>query len=92
MIDEAALAEALEEVRSLVSADGGGLEVEFEDLERGVLSLKLILEGAECEECVMPREFLEKVSLDLIRRSVPGLTNLTIHDPREQPGYVPSAH
>jgi Fe-S cluster biogenesis protein NfuA len=92
MIDEAALEQALEEVQTLISADGGSFEVGFEDLESGIVSLTLVLEGAECEECVMPREFLEKVTFDLMRQSLPGLTNLTIDDPREHADYVPSAH
>ena len=68
-------------VRDLVEADGGAVEVVgFDD---GVASLRLVLDGAECRECVMPRQFLEQVALDMMANEVPGLTSVSIEDPRE---------
>ena len=75
--------ESLETVRTLVAADGG--DIELTDVGAESATLTLILEGAECRECVMPRRFLEQVALDMMAPAVPGLTSISIIDPREQP-------
>lgn len=90
MLDEATITPALDEVRALVQADGG--EMELVGLDDGQVSLRLILEGASCEECVMPRDFLEQIALDVMRKSVPAVSGVSIDDPREHPDYVPSDH
>ena len=58
----------------------------------GTVSLRLVLEGASCEECVMPRDFLEQIALDILRRSTSGVSSVSIDDPREHAGYVPKEH
>ncbi len=81
MSDAAAFEAGLAEVTALVQADGGDLRlVEIND---DSAHLELILESAECRECVMPRPFLEQVAFDILRRQVPGLTAVAILDPRE---------
>lgn len=79
--DHDATNRALEGVRELVAADGG--DIVLESVDSGTANLRLILEGAECRECVMPRAFLEQVALDMMRPHVPELTTVRIHDPRE---------
>ena len=72
---------ALAEARELVQADGGDLVVDSVD---GVtIRAHLVIEGAECAECVMPRQFLEQVALDIVRRELPSIGQITIDDPRE---------
>lgn len=61
-------------VRDLIQLDGGDIEVVSEE----PLRLRLILEDAECAECVMPRGVLEEVSSKLLGRPV------TIDDPRDR--------
>jgi hypothetical protein len=56
------------------------------------VDLLLVLEGASCEECVMPRDFLEQIALEMLRRKVPAVAAVSIDDPREHPGYVPKDH
>jgi Fe-S cluster biogenesis protein NfuA len=92
VIDEATINPALDEVRALVQADGGDMQLVDVDPAAGSVSLKLILEGASCEECVMPREFLEQIALDMLRRTLPDVATVAIDDPREHPDYVPSEH
>ena len=75
--------DSLEAVRTLVAADGG--DIELTDVGPASATLTLILEDAECRECVMPRTFLEQVALDMMAPTVPGLSSITIIDPREQP-------
>ena len=78
-IDEATA--ALTEARELVQADGGDLVVDAVD---GVtIRAHLVVEGAECAECVMPKQFLEQVALDIVRRQLPSIGQVEIHDPRE---------
>ncbi len=92
-MERAAVEKALEEVRSLVQADGGDMELVAVDEQGGRVSLRLILEGVECHECVMPRPLLEDIAANMLRRGVPEVTAVTVSDPRELPGYVsPSAH
>src|SRR5262245_55091941 len=58
---------ALDEVRGLVSPDGG--EVELDGVDGTTYRLRLVLENAHCVECVMPRPFLEQVALDVFQRN-----------------------
>lgn len=62
-------------VRDLIRLDGG--EVELVSDDGGAAHLRLILEDAECAECVMPKGVLEEVASKLLGRPV------TIDDPRE---------
>ena len=52
----------------------------------------LILEGASCAECVMPREFLEQIVLDMIKQKTPAVEAVSIDDPREHPDWVAEDH
>jgi|HubBroStandDraft_6_1064221.scaffolds.fasta_scaffold2169471_2 Fe-S cluster biogenesis protein NfuA len=92
MIDQATLTPALDEVRALVQADGGDFTLVSLDQAAGQVDLLLVVEGASCEECVMPRDLLEQIALDMLHRQVPAVTAVTIDDPREHPGYVPKPH
>jgi hypothetical protein len=48
-----------------------------------VLGLRLVLDGVECKDCVMPREHLEMVALDALRRADQPVTAVRFVDPRE---------
>ncbi|MCY3634080.1 MAG: NifU family protein [bacterium] len=82
-MDQALLEEAVGELRALVALDGG--EVELVSATGSAVALRLILEGAECRECVMPREFLEQIALDLVSTRLADVSVVTIEDPREGP-------
>jgi Fe-S cluster biogenesis protein NfuA len=90
VIDEATITPAIDEARALVQADGG--DMQLVGIEDATISLRLVLEGASCEECVMPREFLEQIVLDMVKQRAPAVAAVTIDDPREHPDYVPSEH
>ncbi len=90
VLDEATIVPALDEVRALVQADGG--DMQLVGLGADTVQLRLVLEGASCEECVMPRDFLEQIALDVLKRAVPAVGAVSIDDPREHPGYVPKDH
>lgn len=75
------LGTAIEEIRSLIAADGGDmLLVSADDT---TVNLELVVTDAHCAECVMPRPYLERLCLDIVQRSAPGYTLVHITDPRE---------
>ena len=80
-IDMATAAAALEGARALVQADGGDLVVD--EVDGATIRAHLVIEGAECAECVMPRQFLEQVALDMARAELTDIEAVTIHDPPE---------
>jgi hypothetical protein len=86
MTDDPAVTAALDEVRGLVSADGG--DVELDGVDGATYQLRLVLENAHCVECVMPRTFLEQVALDVFRRNGAHADAVAIDDPREHPDFV----
>jgi Fe-S cluster biogenesis protein NfuA len=88
-VDRAAVAGALAGVKSLVQADGGDMELVDVDEGAGAVSLRLVLDGVECHECVMPRPLLEDIAGNMLRKTVPDVGRVTIDDPREHPGYQP---
>ena len=81
---------ALDEVRGLVSADGG--DVQLEGVDDTTVRLRLVLETAHCVECVMPRPFLEQVSLGVFQRNGVAVDAVAIDDPREHPDFVMPDH
>jgi Fe-S cluster biogenesis protein NfuA len=89
-IDEATITPALDEARALVQADGGDMRLTA--IEGDTLKIDLILEGASCAECVMPREFLEQIVLDMVKQKAPAVGAVSIDDPRERPGWVAEDH
>ena len=65
----------LSPVRDILQADGG--DIELVAFDGGAAELRLILESAECAECVLPKPMLEDVAAKLL--GVP----VRIDDPRE---------
>jgi Fe-S cluster biogenesis protein NfuA len=90
-IDVATITPAIDEARALVQADGGDMRLLGVD-DAGTVSIELVLEGASCAECVMPREFLEQIVLDMIKQQVGAVAAVRIDDPREHPGWVAADH
>ena len=62
-------------VRQLLEADGG--DIELLGMSGATAELRLVIAGAECAECVLPRPLLEDVATKLLGVSV------RIEDPRE---------
>jgi hypothetical protein len=65
----------LSPVRDILNADGG--DVELVSFENGTAHLRLLLESAECADCVLPKPMLEDVATKLLGVAV------TIDDPRD---------
>jgi Fe-S cluster biogenesis protein NfuA len=83
---------ALVNVSSLVQADGGDIELVSFDPDQGSVALRLVVDGATCQECILPRPLLEDISKGILQRSVPEITAVSIEDPREDPNFVPETH
>ena len=83
-MDRALLDEAVGELRAIVALDGG--DIELVSIANGTIALRLILEGAECRECVMPKEFLEQIALDLVSTRLNEVGEVIVDDPRDECG------
>ena len=66
---------------TLVEQDGGSIElVQFTN---DSMELNLLLDSAECAECVMPKQFLEEVFLAQAQTIYGNLRSVLINDPRK---------
>ena len=74
---------ALDDVRALLRADGGDLELLGE--ADGTVRLRLVLEDASCADCVLPAPLLADVVRDALTKRGAAVTNVEIDDPREAP-------
>ncbi len=89
-MDEATIAPALDELRGLVQADGADMTVT--GVDGSTVNLQLVVESASCVECVMPREILEQIALNIFQRNGVGADTVVIDDPREHPDFVMPEH
>jgi Fe-S cluster biogenesis protein NfuA len=81
MIDSDEVVAGLAPVQEMIRLDGG--DIVLVDVEESTAHLRLVVEGANCAECVLPRSLLEGVALEMMQPLVPGLTAVAIDDPRE---------
>lgn len=67
-------------MRQMLQLDGADLQ--FEGERDGTAYFQLLLRDARCEECVMPRDFLERMVLTNLSEGLPRVTAVSIDDPR----------
>lgn len=84
MIQQHDVADAVEEVGALLRADGADLLLLDADPKTARIRLQLVLEGADCEECVVPPDMLRDVIDDSLRRRVHEEFELVVDDPRRK--------
>jgi hypothetical protein len=72
----------LDELRTILDADGGDIELDGFDEEALTVRLRLVLESAECKECVMPAPILEDIALLAFQRAGAPVDRVVIEDPR----------
>ena len=66
---------------TLVEQDGGSIElVQFTN---DSMEFNLLLDSAECAECIMPKQFLEEVFLGQAQTIYDNLRSVLINDPRK---------
>jgi hypothetical protein len=61
-------------------------------VDGSTVNLQLVVETASCVECVMPREILEQVALNIFQRNGLSADTVVIDDPREHPDFVMPEH
>ena len=81
MIQSDEVVAGLAPVQEMIRLDGG--DIQLVDVDGTTAHLLLVIEGANCAECVLPRQMLEGVALQMMQPLVPGLTAVAISDPRE---------
>jgi predicted metallo-beta-lactamase superfamily hydrolase len=81
VIDLSSVEHAIREVREILQLDGADLLLAHTG-ERD-LDFQLVLESASCKECVMPRAYLEKLTLVKVQEVLPQVATVRIQDPRE---------
>lgn len=64
--------------------EADGVSLSLIELNGDKAHLALSVTDAECAECVLPKDMLELVVLDLLRQSRPTLEEVKIDDPREE--------
>jgi hypothetical protein len=80
MTDAAAMSSALDEYRQMLKPDDADLELV--GVQDGTVSVRLRLGAEACAECVLPREMLETLLLDGLRRHDGAITAVVVDDPR----------
>jgi Fe-S cluster biogenesis protein NfuA len=66
-----------------VRPDGGDIELTGIDVATGTVRTRLVIETANCADCILPRQLLEEIVTGRLRRSVAGVQTVLIGDPRE---------
>ncbi|HEY8215503.1 MAG TPA: hypothetical protein VIH82_00095 [Acidimicrobiia bacterium] len=82
VMDTQAVAETVDEMASLLRSDGADLRLVSADPRTDRIEISLVLDGAECEDCVLPAELLRQMISDALARRVSGEFELVLHDPR----------
>jgi len=85
-MDQDAVRETVDEMSALLRSDGADLRLVEADPKTARIELRLELEGAECEDCVLPAELLEQMLSEALSRRVRGEFELVLHDPRRDAG------
>ena len=80
MSDTGQVASALDEFRQTLRLDDADLEVV--GVDGGTVSLRLVLGPEACEECVLPKDMLETVLLQRLRREDDAVSAVVVDDPR----------
>ncbi|QBX55915.1 hypothetical protein EXE58_10880 [Nocardioides seonyuensis] len=73
--------EVIDELAGMISIDGGRLELREASPDR--LRFDLVLQDAECAECVMPRAYLEGILTTRLAQVSSSPPEVQISDPRE---------
>jgi len=81
---------ALEKLNEILRIDGG--ELRIDNATSSSLSLTLDLTGSTCPDCVVPKPLMLDILRANLAESDPDITQIEIHDPREDEGYEPSVH
>lgn len=82
-VEPSGLTAGLAAVDGFLGPDGATVAVEAWDATDGRLSLRLVLESADCADCVVPRPILDTLLLQTLRQHAPAVRAVTLVDPRD---------
>ena len=67
------------------ASDGAAADATAADpASDNALKLRLVVENSDCPECILPVDMLEPIALDIMSADLPGLTSVSISDPRAE--------
>lgn len=81
-MDAAQVTTAIDEVAGLLRLDGADLVLVAADARLDRIDVRLVLDGVECLDCVLPPEQLRATIEQSLQRRAPGEYELRIDDPR----------
>jgi len=82
-VADQAIQSAVEEMQTLMRADGADLVVKELNVPAARLHLVVDLANVECLDCVVPPDMLRRIIQDSIAKKYPGELEILIDDPRE---------
>jgi len=74
------MAAGLNDIRESLRADHADLEVL--GLDGTTAKVRLLIGPETCQECIMPKDFLEDIMLMSLRDTMPQVTRVELEDPR----------
>ena len=77
------VAAAVDEVAGLLRLDGADLVLVAADAGLDRIDVRVVLDGVECLDCVLPPEQLRATIEQSIQRRAPGEYELRVDDPRQ---------
>jgi len=84
-MDPARVAGAVDEVATVLRADGGDLILLDADPRTDRIHLSLVLEDVSCQDCVLAPDLLYDTIEQALHRHVDGEFELLVDDPRRPP-------
>ena len=82
-VADQAIQSAVEEMQTLMRADGADLVVKELNVPAARLHLVVDLANVECLDCVVPPDMLRRIIQDSIAKKYPSELEILIDDPRE---------
>ena len=80
----------LNELNDIIRLDGGELHFDASDPSR--LEVQLDLTNSSCPECVLPKELLLELLTTRLAEVDPDISDVRLHDPREDGEAARSSH
>ena len=82
IVDVQLISAAIEETGRFLRADGADLLLLDADPKTARVRLRLVLDGVECADCVLPPDALFETIVDALQRRAPGDYEVLVDDPR----------
>lgn len=81
-MEPTAVTAAVEEIATLLRADGADLVLVETHPARATITLRLELDGVDCLDCILAPDALAETITRAVQRRVPEEFELVLHDPR----------